>query len=75
MFKVLSKIANSNLKINEKLDYPDIAGFTFQQCFAQRSEKLKVDKTAKMIFTSTELKGIEEMIQFVDGLVSDSTEY
>jgi hypothetical protein len=45
-----------------------------QQSFAQRIEKLKVDKTAKMIFTSTELKGIKEMIQFVDGLVSDSTD-
>ncbi len=47
---------------------------TFQHSFAKRSEKLKVDKTAKMIFTSTELKDIEVMIQFVDGLVSDSTD-
>ncbi len=43
------------------------------QCFAQRSEKLKVDKTAKMILTPIELKGIKEMIQFVDDAVTDST--
>lgn len=45
-----------------------------QQSFGQRSEKLKVDKTAKMIFTSTELIGIKEMIKFVDVVVSDSTD-
>jgi hypothetical protein len=43
------------------------------QCFAQGNKKLKVDETAKMIFTSTELKGIKEMIQFVDDAVTDST--
>ena len=45
----------------------------FHQCFTQGSKKLEVDEAAIEIFTSTELKGIEEMIQFVDGLVSDST--
>jgi hypothetical protein len=43
------------------------------QCFAQGNKKLKVDETAKMIFTATELKGIKEMIQFVDDAVADST--
>lgn len=44
------------------------------QCFAQDSENLITDETAKTIFTSTELKGIEEMIKFVDDAVSDGVE-
>ncbi|GAB1450186.1 hypothetical protein MASR2M47_02420 [Draconibacterium sp.] len=43
------------------------------QCFSQGSEELVVDEAAKKIFTTTEMKGIEEMIKFVDGVVSDST--
>jgi hypothetical protein len=43
------------------------------QCFSQGSEELVVDEAAKKIFTTTELKGIEEMIKFVDGIVGDST--
>ncbi len=42
-------------------------------CFAEKTEILKVDFAAKEIFTSKELKGIKEMIKFVDGVVSDST--
>lgn len=44
------------------------------QCFSQRSEKLIIDETAKTIFTSTELKGIEEMIKFVDDAIFDGVE-
>ena len=48
---------------------------TIQQCFAQSSEKLKADETAKTIFTSTELNGIKEMIQFVSSMISDILKY
>ncbi len=44
------------------------------QCFAKKTEKLKVDVTAKEIFTSKELKGIKEMIKFVDRAVSQSVD-
>ncbi len=44
------------------------------QCFAQSSEKLIIDETAKTIFTATELKGIGEMIRYVDDAVSNSVD-
>jgi len=52
---------------------PILSVLTALQCFAQSSEKLIVDDTAKQIFSSTELKGIEEMILFVDSVISDNT--
>ena len=52
---------------------PALAVLTILQSYTPANGKLVADETAKKIFNTTELKGIDKMISFVDSIILDNT--
>ena len=68
-----NKMENIKVREMKNLIIPVLTVLTLFQCCALKSNELKPDETAKRIFNQTELKGIDEMIQFVDYKVLENT--
>lgn len=57
----------------KKLTIPILAVLAILQSCTPTSKNLVADETAKKIFNTTELKGIEKTISFVDSIILDNT--
>ena len=57
----------------KNLTIPILAVLAIMQSCTPTSKNLVADETAKKIFNTTELKGIEKTISFVDSIILDNT--
>lgn len=57
----------------KKITIPILAVLVILQSCTPTNRKLVADETAKKIFNTTELKGIEKTINFVDSIILDNT--
>lgn len=57
----------------KNLIIPILAGLVLIQSCTPTSKKLEADQTAKEIFNPAELKGIEQIVSFVDTIISNQT--